>query len=94
VRDQNTFALALRRRRLMTLLHLFLIHRYRASAIHYLTPTDDNRRQSERMRSIGIFEAVNDEVGDIIVADVAADMVRALALPDSAEREALIVKGA
>jgi isocitrate lyase len=94
VRDQNTFAPALRRRRLMTLLHLFLIHRYRASAIHYLTPTDDNRRQSERMRSIGIFEAVNDEVGDIIVADVAADMVRALALPDSAEREALIVKGA
>ena len=56
VRDQNTFAPELRRKRLMTLLHLFLIHRYQAAAIHYLTPTDDNRRQCERMLSLGIFE--------------------------------------
>jgi isocitrate lyase len=93
VRDQNTFAPALRRRRLMTLMHLFLIHRYRASAIHYLTPTDDNRRQCERMRAIGIFDAVNDEVGEIIVAEVAAATVRALVVPDSSERERLITKG-
>jgi isocitrate/methylisocitrate lyase len=93
VRDQNTFAPALRRRRLMTLMHLFLIHRYRASAIHYLTPTDDNRRQCERMLAIGIFKSVNDEVGEIIVADVAAEAVRTLVLPDSPERERLIVKG-
>jgi isocitrate lyase len=93
VRDQNTFAPELRRRRLMTLMHLFLIHRYRASAIHYLTPTDDNRRQCERMLALGIFQAVNDEVGDIIVADVSAGTVRALVLPESPERERLIVKG-
>jgi isocitrate lyase len=93
VRDQNTFAPELRRRRLMTLMHLFLIHRYRASAIHYLTPTDDNRRQCERMLAIGIFESVNDEVGEIIVADVAAPAVRALVGPDSPERERLIAKG-
>jgi isocitrate lyase len=93
VRDQNTFAPELRRRRLMTLMHLFLIHRYRASGIHYLTPTDDNRRQCERMLSLGIFQAVNDEVGDIIVADVAAGAVRALVQPESPERERLIVKG-
>ncbi len=29
------------------LLHLFLIHRYKAASIHYLTPTQDNLRQSE-----------------------------------------------
>jgi isocitrate lyase len=93
VRDQNTLVPALRRRRLMTLMHLFLIHRYRASAIHYLTPTDDNRRQCERMLALGIFEGVNDEVGEIIVAEVAPQAVRALARPDSPERERLITKG-
>lgn len=93
VRDQNTFAQALRRRRLMTLLHLFLIHRYRAVSVHYLTPTDDNRRQCERMLALGVFSAVNDEVGEIIVADVAAPTVRALVRPDSPERERLITKG-
>ena len=92
VRDQNTFDPALRRRRLMTLLHLFLIHRYRASAVHFLTPTEDNRRQCERMAAIGIFATVTDEVGHIIVADVARDAVRTLAQPDSDERERLITR--
>jgi isocitrate lyase len=76
----------------MTLLHLFLIHRYRASAVHFLTPTEDNRRQCERMAAIGIFATVNDEVGHIIVADVARDAVRTLAQPDSNERERLITR--
>jgi isocitrate lyase len=93
VRDQNTFVPALRRRRLMTLMHLFLIHRYRAAAIHYLTPTDDNRHQCERMLALGIFEGVNDEVGEIIVAEVGTQAVRALARTDSPERERLITKG-
>lgn len=90
IRDQNTFDPALRRRRLMTLLHLFLIHRYRAASVHYLTPTDDNRRQCERMRALGIFEAVADEVGEIIVADVSAQVVGRLVGSQSQERAALI----
>jgi isocitrate lyase len=77
----------------MTLMHLFLIHRYRASAVHYLTPTEDNRRQCDRMLAIGIFEAVNDEVGEIIVAEIAAPAVRELVRADSPRREQLIVKG-
>jgi isocitrate lyase len=90
VRDQNTFDPALRRKRLMTLLHLFLIHRYRASSVHYLTPTEDNRRQCERMRALGIFEAVADEVGEIIVADVSATAVRALVHPDGRAMATLV----
>src|SRR5262249_61969144 len=39
VRDQLTTA-EYRQKRLMTLVHLFLIHRYRASSGHYLEPTD------------------------------------------------------
>ncbi len=57
VRDQNTFDAALRRKRLMTLLHVFLIHRYKASSIHYLTPTEDNHRQTDSMKARGIFSA-------------------------------------
>jgi len=90
VRDQNTFDTALRRKRLMTLLHLFLIHRYRASAVHYLTPTEDNRRQGQRMLELGIFKSVNDEVGQIIVADVNAAVVRGLVDSASSELERLI----
>lgn len=90
VRDQNTFDAALRRKRLMTLLHLFLVHRYRASAVHYLTPTDDNRRQGQRMVELGIFKSVNDEVGEIIVADVNAPIVRALVDPAGSDLERLI----
>jgi isocitrate lyase len=92
VRDQNTDP-SLRRRRLMTLLHLFLIHRYRAAAVHYLTPTDDNRRQAERMRALGIFDAVNDEVGEIIVAEVDGPAVRDLVAADSPALERLMAKG-
>ncbi len=90
VRDQNTFDVELRRKRLMTLLHLFLIHRYRASAVHFLTPTEDNRRQGQRMLELGIFRSVNDEVGDIIVADVEPTVIRALVKPDGSELERLI----
>jgi isocitrate lyase len=90
VRDQNTFDTTLRRKRLMTLLHLFLIHRYRASAVHYLTPTDDNRHQGQRMLELGIFKSVNDEVGEIIVADVNAAVIRALVDPAGSELEHLI----
>jgi isocitrate lyase len=91
VRDQNTVP-SLRRKRLMALLHLFLIHRYEAASVHYLTPSDDNRRQCESMLKLGIFEAVNDEVGEIIVADVNAAVIRELVAPTSNERERLITK--
>jgi isocitrate lyase len=90
VRDQNTFDTSLRRKRLMTLLHLFLIHRYRIFSVHYLTPTDDNRRQTEGMQAMGIFESVNDEVGEIIVADVNAGRVQELLGGDQVELRKLV----
>jgi len=93
VRDQNTFDSALRRKRLMTLLHLFLIHRYQAASVHYLTPTDDNRRQCERMLELGTFSSVNDEIGEIIVADVNANTIRDLVKSDAEALERLITRG-
>jgi isocitrate lyase len=70
VRDQNTFDEKLRKKRLMTLIHLFLVHRYKADAVHYVSPTDDNQYQALKMKTHGIFREVNIEVGQIIVADV------------------------
>jgi isocitrate lyase len=93
IRDQNTFDASLRRKRLMTLLHLFLIHRYRIFSVHYLTPTDDNRRQTEGMKAMGVFDAVNDEVGEIIVADVNSGRVQELLGSDQVELRKLIGTG-
>ncbi len=81
IRDQNT-AEPIRRRRLMTLLQLFLIHRYRAGSIHYLTPTDDNRSQAQRMLDLGIFSVVRTEIGQIIVADVNRERIVELVRPE------------
>jgi isocitrate lyase len=86
VRDQNTFDEALRQKRLMTLIHLYLVHRYRADSVHYVSPTEDNQYQAAKMQAHGIFSAVNTEVGQIIVADVDAPRVANLLQPD---REAL-----
>ena len=85
IRDQNT-APSIRRRRLMTLVQLFLIHRYRAASVHYLTPTEDNTAQTERMREIGLFTDVQTEIGQIIVGQVDGRRIGELL---SADREAL-----
>ena len=91
IRDQNT-ALAIRRRRLMTLIQLFLIHRYRAASVHYLTPSEDNRSQTQRMEALGIFTVVRTEIGQIIVADVNRDRVSELVRPDGETLAKLIRK--
>ncbi|HYZ66429.1 MAG TPA: isocitrate lyase family protein, partial [Mycobacterium sp.] len=70
VRDQNTFAEKLRKKRLMSVVHLWLIHRFKAEIVYYVTPTEDNIYQTEKMKSHGIFSDVYQEVGEIIVADV------------------------
>jgi isocitrate lyase len=92
VRDQNTFETALRQKRLMTLIHLYLIHRYKVSSVHYMTPTEDNRYQTQRMESHGIFSDVHKEVGDIIVADVDPEHIKLLLDPDSDALKKLIQK--
>jgi isocitrate lyase len=91
VRDQHT-APALRRKRLMTLVQLFLIHRYKASSLHYVTPTEDNEAQTRRMRDLGIFAAVNTEVGRIIVADVDRERVAELVRAPATALHALVQK--
>ena len=92
IRDQNTFAEGLRKKRLMTLVHLYLIHRYQADNVHYVTPTDDNQYQAAKMKAQGVYSAVNTEVGQIIVADVNPAGITALLEPDRVKLGQLIRK--
>jgi len=91
VRDQTTDP-AVRRRRLMTLVQLFLVHRYRAASIHYLTPTDDNAAQTEGMRDLGLFSSVQAEIGQIIVGQVDLARVAELVAADRAALDELILR--
>ena len=92
MRDQNTFAEKLRQKRLMTLIHLWLVHRFKADAVYYVTPTEDNVYQTEKMKAHGIFTDVHKDVGEIIVADVNQARIAELLAPDRAALKRLIRK--
>jgi isocitrate lyase len=93
IRDQNTFLPESRQKRLMTLNSLFLIHRYKAVSVHYVSPTEDNLRMAEGLRELGLYENIQTEIGQIIVAQVNTERIRALVKPDSEELLRLIAKG-
>jgi isocitrate lyase len=92
VRDQNTFEEAMRKKRLMTLCNLFLIHRYKATSVHFVSPTEDNQRQAESMKRHRLFSEVHTEIGHIIVATVNEDRVAELLAEDRASLTKLIDK--
>ncbi len=93
IRDQNTFNEDFRQKRLMTLITLFLIHRYKAVAVHYVTPTEDNQFQAEGMKGLGLYENIQIEIGQIIVARVNVELVKELVKPESEDLKRLITKG-
>ncbi|MBI2817267.1 MAG: isocitrate lyase family protein [Acidobacteria bacterium] len=90
IRDQNTFSEAFRKKRLMTLIHLFLIHRYKSDSVHYVNPTDDNAKQTKGMQGMRIYDDAHTEIGDIIVAGVNRERIKELLNPEQAELKALI----
>jgi isocitrate lyase len=92
VRDQNTYAEKLRQKRLMTLIHLWMVHRFKADAVYYVTPTEDNIYQADKMKAHGIFSNVHKDVGEIIVADVNHERIAELLEPDQAALKRLIAK--
>jgi isocitrate lyase len=92
VRDQNTYSAKLRQKRLMTLVHLWLVHRFKADAVYYVTPTEDNKYQTEKMQAHGIFSNVNKDVGEIIVADINHPRITELLAPDHKALQKLIRK--
>jgi len=92
VRDQNTYAEKLRQKRLMTVIHLWMVHRFKADAVYYVTPTEDNVYQADKMKAHGIFTDVHKDVGEILVADVNQARIAELLEPDRAALKRLIAK--
>lgn len=92
VRDQNTYAEKLRKKRLMDVIHLWLIHRFKPEIVYYVTPTEDNIYQTEKMKKHGIFSNVYQEVGEIIVADVNQSRIDELLASDQKALTKLIRK--
>jgi isocitrate lyase len=91
IRDQEVYGQHNRKKRLMTIIHLFLLHRYRSISVHYVSPTEDNLGQTAGMKVLGLFTNVSTEVGHIIVADVDVERVEVL-IADEAALLALITK--
>ncbi len=77
----------------MTLIHLFLIHRYQGRR-RPLRDADRGQpsagREHEAARHLQLV--YEDEIGEIIVADVDSDMIKSLVEPGSDARERLIAK--
>jgi isocitrate lyase len=94
VRDQNTLVEEFRKKRLMTLIHLFVIHRYNSTSVHYVSPTDDNLKQTEGMKALGIYDQINTEIGHIIVAEVNQQRISELIESDQAKLKKLVFKEA
>lgn len=69
VKDQNTVR-QYRSRRLMTLMHFFLLHRYKTDLVHYVTPTDDNRLSVHRMIQNGVFREARTDDPNVIAIEV------------------------
>jgi isocitrate lyase len=86
VKDQNTVK-KYRNRRLMSLLHFFLLHRYKTDLVHYVTPSGDNRLSVQRMIHNGVFRAARTDDPNIIAIEVdTARAQRIFANDDSIKR--------
>ena len=92
IRDMNTFDSSLRKKRLMTLAHLFLIHRYKTGLVHYLSPTEDNEHQAQKMKRLSLFSDVDIQAQLIIVAKVNHARIAELLASDKEALTRLIKK--
>jgi isocitrate lyase len=69
-----------------------LIYRYKVNSVHFVTPNEDNLHQTNGMKAQGIFSSASQEIGEIIVADVAIEQVKQFVGADRSELVALIAK--
>jgi isocitrate lyase len=81
VKDQNTVK-RLRSRRLMTLMHLFLLHRYKTDLVHYVSPTEDNRISVQHMIGYGVFREARTDDPNVIAFEVDSSFVHRIFLSD------------
>lgn len=92
IRDENNFNEAYRQKRLMTLMTLFLICRYKIYLVHYVSPTETNEKHVTKVKRLGIYSEVNTEVGHITVAEVDINYAKELLNPNQVELKKMIAK--
>jgi len=92
LRDENNHHEEYRRKRLMTLMHLFLIHRYKAISVHYISPSADTEKQVEALKAMGLYRKVDSEIGHITVAQIDTDRVNLLLDADQSALKDLIAR--
>jgi isocitrate lyase len=54
----------------MSLMHFFLLHRYKTDLVHYVTPSSDNRLSVQRMIHNGVFRSARTDDPNIIAIEV------------------------
>ena len=54
----------------MTLMHFFLLHRYKIDLVYYVAPTHDNRMSVQRMMHNGVFRQARTDDPNIIAIEV------------------------
>jgi len=86
VKDQNTVK-RYRARRLMTLMHFYLLHRYKTDVVHYVSPTDDNRLSVSRMIQNGVFRKARTDDPNIISIEVDTDRAQRIFATDASIRK-------
>jgi len=69
IKDQNTVK-RFRFKRLMTLMHFFLLHRYKTDLVHYVNPTNDNRISVQHMMDYGVFREARTDDPNVIAIEV------------------------
>ena len=54
----------------MSLVHFFLLHRYKTDLVHYVTPNSNNRLSVQRMTHNGVFRSARTDDPNIIAIEV------------------------
>ena len=86
VKDQNTVKRN-RNRRIMSLVHFFLLHRYKTDLVHYVAPSSDNRLSVQRMIHNGVFRSARTDDPSIIAIEVNTEQAQKIfANDDSIKR--------
>ena len=75
VKDQNIFRSDLEQGSFISLLYIYLFNRFNTKVVHYLSPAENNIQQFEWLQQHGILSKINTEVEQIIVGEVAEEIV-------------------
>jgi isocitrate lyase len=85
IKDQNTVK-PFRSKRLMTLMHFFLLHRYKTALVHYVAPTDDNRGSVQSMMRYGVFRGARTDDPNVMAIEVNSSSVQRIFASDRSLR--------